>query len=134
MANGDCNLENGRDQYFHSPSVDIHPCPGSPCTDYIGATAHRFVATVPPCWSEIIQAQKQRRNPQHLQQHPDDLDTTRTWRLEADSSTWDEHLFELLLPAGASGTGAVQVGHIDLKLNFVHGPPNPLPTLQVKTQ
>ena len=49
------------------------------------------------------------------------------------SSTWDEHLFELLLPAGASGTGAVQVGHIDLKLNFVHSPPNPLPVLQVNT-
>lgn len=44
----------------------------------------RFVATVPPCWSEIIQAQKQRRNPQHLQQHAEDMDTTRTWRLESD--------------------------------------------------
>ncbi|MPD06471.1 hypothetical protein E2C01_102285 [Portunus trituberculatus] len=41
MANGGRNLENGRDHYFHSPSVDIHPCPGSPCTDFIGATAHR---------------------------------------------------------------------------------------------
>lgn len=91
----------------------------------------RFVATVPPCWSEIIQAQKQRRNPQHLQQHAEDMDTTRTWRLESDSSTWDEHLFELLLPAGAGGTGGVQVGHIDLKLNFIPGPPNPLPVLQV---
>ncbi|XP_064112985.1 baculoviral IAP repeat-containing protein 6-like isoform X2 [Macrobrachium nipponense] len=91
----------------------------------------KFVATVPPCWSEIIQAQKQRRNPQHLQQHAEDIDTTRTWRLESDSSTWDEHLFELLLPAGAGGTGGVQVGHIDLKLSFIPGPPNPLPTLQV---
>ncbi|XP_069180397.1 baculoviral IAP repeat-containing protein 6 isoform X6 [Procambarus clarkii] len=91
----------------------------------------KFVATVPPCWSEIIQAQKQRRNPQHLQQHADDMDTTRTWRLESDSSTFDEHLFELLLPAGASGVGAVQVGHVDLKLNFIPGPPNPLPVLQV---
>ncbi|KAK7067356.1 hypothetical protein SK128_014936 [Halocaridina rubra] len=91
----------------------------------------KFVATVPPCWSEIIQAQKQRRNPQHLQQHAEDIDTTRTWRLESDSSTWDEHLFELLLPAGAGGTGGVQVGHIDLKLSFIPGPPTPLPTLQV---
>lgn len=47
------------------------------------------------------------------------------------STTWDEHLFELLLPAGASGAGAVQAGHIDLKLNFIPAPPNPLPVLQV---
>ncbi|MPD05839.1 hypothetical protein E2C01_101608 [Portunus trituberculatus] len=41
MANGGRNLENGRDHYFNYPSVDIHPCPGSPCTDFNGATAHR---------------------------------------------------------------------------------------------
>ncbi|MPC43787.1 hypothetical protein E2C01_037439 [Portunus trituberculatus] len=35
MANGGRHLENGRDHYFHYPSVDIHPCPGSPCTDLI---------------------------------------------------------------------------------------------------
>ncbi|MPD01464.1 hypothetical protein E2C01_096994 [Portunus trituberculatus] len=41
MANGGRNHENGRDHYFHSASVDIHPCPESPCTDVIGATSYR---------------------------------------------------------------------------------------------
>ncbi|MPC91035.1 hypothetical protein E2C01_086045 [Portunus trituberculatus] len=41
MANGGRNLENGRDHYFHYPTVDILLCPGSPFTDFIGATAHR---------------------------------------------------------------------------------------------
>ncbi|MPC89069.1 hypothetical protein E2C01_083997 [Portunus trituberculatus] len=27
--------------HFHSPSVDILPCPESPCTEFIGATAYR---------------------------------------------------------------------------------------------
>lgn len=42
-----------------------------------------YAATVPPCWSEIMQAQKQRKHPQHLQQG-DDAQHTRTWRLQRD--------------------------------------------------
>ncbi|MPC59447.1 hypothetical protein E2C01_053466 [Portunus trituberculatus] len=41
MANGGRNLENWRDYYFHTPSVDLHPCPGSPSTDFIGTTSYR---------------------------------------------------------------------------------------------
>jgi baculoviral IAP repeat-containing protein 6 len=43
-----------------------------------------YAATVPPCWSEMMQAQKQRRHPQHLQQG-DDLQHTRSWRLQNDA-------------------------------------------------
>lgn len=43
-----------------------------------------YAATVPPCWSEMMQAQKQRRHPQHLQQG-DELHHTRSWRLQNDA-------------------------------------------------
>jgi len=43
-----------------------------------------YAADVPPCWSEMLQAQKQRRHPQHLQQG-DEAQHTRTWRLKSDS-------------------------------------------------
>uniref|UniRef100_H3CIY4 Dual E2 ubiquitin-conjugating enzyme/E3 ubiquitin-protein ligase BIRC6 n=1 Tax=Tetraodon nigroviridis TaxID=99883 RepID=H3CIY4_TETNG len=58
----------------------------------------RFSATVPPCWAEDGDAA----------QH------TRTWKLQSDSSSWDEHVFELVLPK------ACMVGHVDLK--FVLNP------------
>ncbi|MPC74693.1 hypothetical protein E2C01_069066 [Portunus trituberculatus] len=41
MAKGGRNLENWRDHYFLYPSMDIHPCPGSPITDFIDETAYR---------------------------------------------------------------------------------------------
>ncbi|MPC78090.1 hypothetical protein E2C01_072565 [Portunus trituberculatus] len=40
MANGGRNIENRRDHYFLTPSVDIQPCPGWPCTDFIGTTSY----------------------------------------------------------------------------------------------
>lgn len=43
-----------------------------------------YAATVPPCWTEMMQAQKQRRHPQHLQQG-DELQHTRSWRLQNDA-------------------------------------------------
>lgn len=48
-----------------------------------------LVASVPPCWVEMTQAQQQRRNPQHLQ-HPHNVlnsaESTRCWSLDdADS-------------------------------------------------
>lgn len=43
-----------------------------------------YSATVPGCWTELMQAQKQRRHPQHLQ-HADDVHHTRSWRLQNDS-------------------------------------------------
>ena len=42
-----------------------------------------YGATVPPCWSEMMQAQRQRRYPQHLHQS-EDQHHTRTWRLQND--------------------------------------------------
>ncbi|KAM3863276.1 dual E2 ubiquitin-conjugating enzyme/E3 ubiquitin-protein ligase BIRC6 [Diretmus argenteus] len=71
----------------------------------------RFSATVPPCWVEVQQEQQQRRHPQHLHQqhHGDAAQHTRTWKLQTDSSSWDEHVFELVLPK------ACMVGHVDFK-------------------
>ncbi|XP_011349517.2 baculoviral IAP repeat-containing protein 6 isoform X2 [Ooceraea biroi] len=70
-------------------------------------------ATVPPCWSEMMQAQRQRRHPQHLHQS-EDQHRTRTWRLQNDATTWDEHVFELTLPRNASGS----IGHIDVRFTL----------------
>uniref|UniRef100_A0A3Q2D0E3 Baculoviral IAP repeat containing 6 n=1 Tax=Cyprinodon variegatus TaxID=28743 RepID=A0A3Q2D0E3_CYPVA len=69
----------------------------------------RFSATVPPCWVEVQQEQQQRRHPQHLHQqhHGDAAQHTRTWKLQ--SYSWDEHVFELVLPK------ACMVGHVDFK-------------------
>ncbi|XP_023819026.1 baculoviral IAP repeat-containing protein 6 isoform X2 [Oryzias latipes] len=71
----------------------------------------RFSATVPPCWVEVQQEQQQRRHPQHLHQqhHGDAAQHTRTWKLQSESSSWDEHVFELVLPK------ACMVGHVDFK-------------------
>ncbi|XP_008401553.1 baculoviral IAP repeat-containing protein 6-like, partial [Poecilia reticulata] len=76
----------------------------------------RFSATVPPCWVEVQQEQQQRRHPQHLHQqhHGDAAQHTRTWKLQSYSSSWDEHVFELVLPK------ACMVGHVDFK--FVLNP------------
>lgn len=43
-----------------------------------------YNAEVPGCWSELIQAQKQRRHPNHLRPG-DDSNLTRTWRLHNDA-------------------------------------------------
>ncbi|XP_033629629.1 baculoviral IAP repeat-containing protein 6-like isoform X3 [Asterias rubens] len=74
----------------------------------------RFSATVPPCWVEIQQEQQQRRHPQHLHQRQqgDATQHTRTWKLQPDSSSWKEHLFELVLPKSCC------VGHVDLKFSL----------------
>ena len=44
----------------------------------------RYMATVPQCWTEVQQEQQQRRHPQHLQQHGEANQHTRTWRLQQD--------------------------------------------------
>ncbi|KAM8852773.1 dual E2 ubiquitin-conjugating enzyme/E3 ubiquitin-protein ligase BIRC6 isoform 1-T1 [Synchiropus picturatus] len=78
---------------------------------YFETLTPRFSATVPPCWVEVQQEQQQRRHPQHLHQqhHGDAAQHTRTWKLQSDSSSWDEHVFELVLPK------ACMVGHVDFK-------------------
>ncbi|XP_041468480.1 baculoviral IAP repeat-containing protein 6-like isoform X2 [Lytechinus variegatus] len=75
----------------------------------------RFSATVPPSWTEIQQEQQQRRHPQHLHQRQqgDALQHTRTWKLQPDGSTSQEHLFEIVLPRICA------VGHIDIKFSLL---------------
>ena len=84
-----------------------------------------YSATVPSCWSEMMQAQRQRHHPQHLHQS-EDQHHTRTWRLQNDATTWDEHIFELTLPRTAVGC----VGHVDVRF-VLHWPCAELPTIQV---
>ncbi|KAG7200149.1 hypothetical protein KM043_000587 [Ampulex compressa] len=84
-----------------------------------------YSATVPPCWSEMMQAQRLRRHPQHLHQS-EDQHHTRTWRLQNDVTTWDEHVFELTLPRSTSGN----IGHVDVRFSL-HSFCQELPTIQV---
>ncbi|XP_067212436.1 baculoviral IAP repeat-containing protein 6 isoform X3 [Linepithema humile] len=84
-----------------------------------------YSATVPPCWSEMVQAQRQRRHPQHLHQS-EDQHHTRTWRLQNDATTWDEHVFELTLPRSALGS----IGHVDVRFTLLAFCQE-LPTIQV---
>ncbi|XP_029637353.1 baculoviral IAP repeat-containing protein 6 isoform X1 [Octopus sinensis] len=85
----------------------------------------RFSATVSPCWAEIQQEQQQRRHPQHLQQQGEATQHTRTWKLQPESNTWDEHLFELVLPRPCT------VGHIDVKFTLLMNMYSTLPNIQV---
>ncbi|XP_063222017.1 baculoviral IAP repeat-containing protein 6 isoform X2 [Bacillus rossius redtenbacheri] len=82
-----------------------------------------YAATVPPCWSELMQAQKQRRHPQHLQQG-DEVQHTRSWRLQTDANSWDEHVFEITLPRSCC------IGHVDVKFSL-HSPCPNLPHIEV---
>ncbi|XP_078260781.1 dual E2 ubiquitin-conjugating enzyme/E3 ubiquitin-protein ligase BIRC6 isoform X6 [Rhinoraja longicauda] len=86
----------------------------------------RFSATVPPCWVEVQQEQQQRRHPQHLHQqhHGDAAQHTRTWKLQSDSTSWEEHVFELVLPK------ACMVGHVDFKFVLSSNITN-IPQIQV---
>ncbi|XP_076164518.1 BIR repeat containing ubiquitin-conjugating enzyme isoform X2 [Ptiloglossa arizonensis] len=84
-----------------------------------------YGATVPPCWNEMMQGQKQRRHPQHLHQS-EDQHHTRIWRLHNEWATWDEHVFELTLPRSASGN----IGHVDVKFSL-HSACQELPLIQI---
>ncbi|CAK9813280.1 Baculoviral IAP repeat-containing protein 6 [Anthophora quadrimaculata] len=84
-----------------------------------------YGATVPPCWNEMMQAQKQRRHPQHFHQS-EDQHHTRTWRLHNERTTWDEHIFELTLPRSAAGN----VGHVDVRFTL-HPICQELPAIQI---
>uniref|UniRef100_UPI00358FA005 baculoviral IAP repeat-containing protein 6 n=1 Tax=Myxine glutinosa TaxID=7769 RepID=UPI00358FA005 len=86
----------------------------------------RFAATVPPCWAEVQQEQQQRRHPQHLhgQRQGDAAQHTRTWKLHADSKSWYEHVFEIVLPKVCA------VGHVDFKF-VLHPDVTSIPPVQV---
>uniref|UniRef100_W8AIN7 Dual E2 ubiquitin-conjugating enzyme/E3 ubiquitin-protein ligase BIRC6 n=1 Tax=Ceratitis capitata TaxID=7213 RepID=W8AIN7_CERCA len=77
-----------------------------------------YTAEVPSCWNDLVQAQKQRKQPQHLR-HGDDTQFTKTWRLHNDATTWDEHIIELNL------VQPVSLGHIDLKFSLYQQCHNP---------
>ncbi|XP_054081324.1 baculoviral IAP repeat-containing protein 6 isoform X3 [Zeugodacus cucurbitae] len=77
-----------------------------------------YTAEVPSCWNDLVQAQKQRKQPQHLR-HGDDTQFTKTWRLHNDATTWDEHIIELNL------VQPVNLGHIDLKFSLYQPCHNP---------
>ncbi|XP_076667240.1 BIR repeat containing ubiquitin-conjugating enzyme isoform X2 [Andrena cerasifolii] len=84
-----------------------------------------YGATVPPCWNEMMQAQRQRLHPQHLHQS-EEQHHTRTWRLHNEWTTWDEHVFELTLPRSAAGN----IGHVDVRFSL-HPVCQELPTIQI---
>ncbi|XP_067616443.1 baculoviral IAP repeat-containing protein 6 isoform X2 [Eurosta solidaginis] len=77
-----------------------------------------YTAEVPSCWNDLVQAQKQRKQPQNLR-HGDDTQFTKTWRLHNDATTWDEHIIELNL------VQPVSLGHIDLKFSLYQQCHNP---------
>lgn len=83
-----------------------------------------FSAEVPGCWTELIQAQKQRRHPQNFSPG-EDSHLTRSWRLHNDATTWDEHLIELSLPKTFTS-----IGHINFKFSILQPCSNP-PAIQV---
>lgn len=68
-----------------------------------------FCAVVAPCWSEMQQAQRQRRHP-HLK--VDGEQHIKTFRLQTDTTTWDEHVFEMMLPS------PTYVGHVDVHFSL----------------
>ncbi|XP_045481363.1 baculoviral IAP repeat-containing protein 6 [Harmonia axyridis] len=80
-----------------------------------------YCAVVPPCWTEIQQAQRQRRHPQSLS--VDGEAYTKTWRLQTDLTTWDEHIFEISLPC------PMVLGHVDI--HFTLQPSTTLPHVEV---
>lgn len=68
-----------------------------------------YCIVVPPCWSEMQQVQRQRRHPQYT---AGDEQHTRTWRLQTDTTTWDEHIFEITLP------NPTLIGHMDIHFSL----------------
>ncbi|CAG9860383.1 unnamed protein product [Phyllotreta striolata] len=62
-----------------------------------------YCVVVPPCWSEFQQSLRQRRQPQCEGEQ-----NSKTWRLLTDTTTWDEHIFEITLP------NSTILGHVDV--------------------
>ncbi|XP_057657017.1 baculoviral IAP repeat-containing protein 6 isoform X1 [Diorhabda carinulata] len=77
-----------------------------------------YCVVVPPCWSEFQQSLRQRRQPQC-----DGEQSSKTWRLLTDTTTWDEHIFEITLP------GATVLGHVDV--HFTLQPSSTLPNVEI---
>ncbi|XP_050306481.1 baculoviral IAP repeat-containing protein 6 isoform X2 [Anthonomus grandis grandis] len=69
-----------------------------------------YNVVVPACWSEF-QAMRQRRATSII--NPEAF--TKTWRLQNDTTTWEEHIFEITLPS------AVVLGHVDFHFTLQGG-------------
>lgn len=80
-----------------------------------------YCVVVPACWSEMQQVQRQRRHPQYA---TGDEQHTRTWRLQTDTTTWDEHIFELTSP------WPVSIGHMDVHFSL-HGQHSTPPHVEI---
>ena len=100
----------------------------------------RLSVTAPTYWIEITQSLQQRRNAQHLHQHQSTnntfqsrataalyphallmgpMEATRTWTLDLESNSWDEHVFELLVSSASTSVpknSTITVGQITVKL------------------
>lgn len=63
-----------------------------------------YNVVVPSCWSEFQQAIRQRRNSSIVNTEA----FTKTWRLQTDTTTWEEHIFEITLPS------SMVLGHVDV--------------------
>lgn len=74
-----------------------------------------YCVVVPPCWSEFQQSLRQRRQPQCEGEQ-----NSKTWRLLTDTTTWDEHIFEITLP------NSTVLGHVDVHFTLqpCSGSPN----------
>ncbi|KAG5886808.1 hypothetical protein JTB14_031450 [Gonioctena quinquepunctata] len=80
-----------------------------------------YCVVVPPCWSEFQQSLRQRRQP-HASKC-DGEQTTKTWRLLTDTTTWDEHIFEITLP------NSTLLGHVDV--HFTLQPSSSSPHVEI---
>lgn len=76
-----------------------------------------YCAVVPPCWTEVQQALRQRKHPIKMKSENDQL--TKTWRLQTDATTWDEHILEITLPV------SMCLGHVDVHCTIQNSPMPP---------
>ncbi|XP_072390491.1 dual E2 ubiquitin-conjugating enzyme/E3 ubiquitin-protein ligase BIRC6 [Diabrotica undecimpunctata] len=77
-----------------------------------------YCVVVPPCWSEFQQSLRQRRQPQCEGEQ-----NSKTWRLLTDTTTWDEHIFEITLPS------STVLGHVDV--HFTLQPDSGSPNVEI---
>lgn len=103
LENGDLRLE---DDDRTATTIDINPVSLKNLHGLLQMQTLKCHITAPQCWTEI--QNESRRNMIQQQTHT----FSRTWRLEQDSYSWDEHLFDISLHKPSS------VAHVDLTLKL----------------
>ncbi|CAD5121553.1 DgyrCDS10052 [Dimorphilus gyrociliatus] len=103
LENGDLRLE---DDERTTTTIDINPTTLKSLHSLLQMQTLKCHITAPQCWTEI--QNESRRNMIQQQTHT----FSRTWRLEQDSYSWDEHLFDISLHKPSS------VAHVDLTLKL----------------